>query len=195
MVLERLSWYVTCLNHASFCLLTVAKRGPLNHKEADLALHPVVGLVLQVEDAEKFAHAFGVESLDRFFFCCCFFQSVSRVHVSQPQRRMQVTRELYNLNLLLKLVLLHRQILLNLATAAIAEANLTRISAEQVPFLHRVALTFLKLVTSSFWPFMLTSTSMLFVLLVMVLRFSVLTSMPYVVALSTSLWMMSKASK
>ena len=27
MVLERLSWHVTCPNHASFCLLTVARRG------------------------------------------------------------------------------------------------------------------------------------------------------------------------
>ena len=30
------------------------KRFLWTHKEADLALHPVVGLVLQVEDAEKF---------------------------------------------------------------------------------------------------------------------------------------------
>ena len=37
------------------------------HKEVDLAPHPVVGLVLQVGDAEKFPCAFGFESLDPFF--------------------------------------------------------------------------------------------------------------------------------
>ena len=37
------------------------------HKEVDLAPHPVVGLVLQVGDAEKFPQALGFESLDLFF--------------------------------------------------------------------------------------------------------------------------------
>ena len=55
-----------------------------------------------------------------------------------------------------------------------------RTSAEQVPSLHRVAPRYLKLVNSSnFWPFMLISALMLFVLLVLILRFSVLTSTPY----------------
>ena len=46
--------------------------------------------------------------------------------------------------------------------------------------MHRVAPRYLKLVTSSnFWPFMLISALMLFVLLVLILRFSVLTSTPY----------------
>ena len=36
------------------------------HKEADLALHPVFGLVLQVGDVEKFTQALGFESLDPF---------------------------------------------------------------------------------------------------------------------------------
>ena len=35
--------------------------------EVDLALHPVVGLVFQVGDAEKFPRASGYESLDPFF--------------------------------------------------------------------------------------------------------------------------------
>ena len=62
------------------------------------------------------------------------------------------------------------------------------ISAEQMPSLHRVAPRYLKLVTSSnFWPFMLISALVLFMLLVMILVFSVLTSIPYGVALSTSL--------
>ena len=37
------------------------------HKKVDLALHPVVGLVLQVGDTEKFSHALGFESPDPFF--------------------------------------------------------------------------------------------------------------------------------
>ena len=45
---------------------------------------------------------------------------------------MEVTKDLWCLNLLAELVL-HRQILFNLAVAAIAEAMLMRISAEQVP--------------------------------------------------------------
>ena len=48
--------------------------------------------------------------------------------------------------------MLHRQILLNMALAAIAEAILMRTSAEQVPFLHRVAPWCLKPVTSNFGP-------------------------------------------
>ena len=48
------------------------------HKEVDLGPHPVVGLVLKVGDAEKFLQALGFESVDPFF------ESASRVHVSQP---------------------------------------------------------------------------------------------------------------
>ena len=36
------------------------------HKEVDLVLHPVVGVVLQVEDAEKFPQALGFEIQDPF---------------------------------------------------------------------------------------------------------------------------------
>ena len=42
------------------------KRFPWTHKEVDLA-HPVVGLVHQVGDREKFPQALGFESLDLFF--------------------------------------------------------------------------------------------------------------------------------
>ena len=51
---------------------------------------------------------------------------------------MAVTTDLYNLNLLVKLMVLPHHILFNVATAAIAEAILMWISAEQVPSLHRV---------------------------------------------------------
>ena len=49
----------------------------------------------------------------------------------QPWRRMEATRDLYSLNLLAKLRMLHRQILFSLV---IAKAILRRIAAEQVPF-------------------------------------------------------------
>ena len=45
------------------------------HKKVDLAPHQVVGLVLQVEDAERFPKALGFQSLDFFFFLFSFFLS------------------------------------------------------------------------------------------------------------------------
>ena len=60
------------------------------HKNVDLALHPVVGFVLQVGDAEKFPQALGFESMNRFFFP----ESGNRVLVSQPWGRMEMTRDL-----------------------------------------------------------------------------------------------------
>ena len=66
------------------------------------------------------------------------------------------------LNLRAKLMGSLRQILINLAVAAIAEAILTRVSAEQVPALHRAARRYLKLVTSStLGPLMLISALMM----------------------------------
>ena len=59
---------------------------------------------------------------------------------------MEDTRDLYSLNLLVKLMVLHCQILFHMA---IAEAIQMQISAEQVLTLHRVASRYLKLVTSS----------------------------------------------
>ena len=44
------------------------KRSLWTHKEDDLAPHPVVGIVLQLGDTEKFPHASGIESPDPFFF-------------------------------------------------------------------------------------------------------------------------------
>ena len=58
---------MTCPKQASFCLLTVARRSSCGPKEVDLAPHPVVGLVLQVGDTEKFPQALGYESQDPFF--------------------------------------------------------------------------------------------------------------------------------
>ena len=59
---------MTCKNQASFGILTNARKRFLwTHWEIDLAAYPVVGLVLQVGDAEKFPQAFGFESLDPLF--------------------------------------------------------------------------------------------------------------------------------
>ena len=89
-------------------------------KDVDLAPHPVVGPVLRAGDAEMFPQALGFLKPGSFFF---FSESASRVHVSQPQRRMEVTRDLKSLNLLLKLMVLHRQILFSPDIAAIAEGK------------------------------------------------------------------------
>ena len=48
MVLERLSWWVTCPNYASFGLESYQKRFLRAHKEVDHASHTVVDLKLQV---------------------------------------------------------------------------------------------------------------------------------------------------
>ena len=48
-------------------LASCQKRFLWTQKETDPALHPVVGLVLQVGDMEKFPHVLALESLDPFF--------------------------------------------------------------------------------------------------------------------------------
>ena len=40
---------------------------PVDRKKVDFAPHPVIGLVLQGGDAEKFPQALGFKSLDSFF--------------------------------------------------------------------------------------------------------------------------------
>ena len=52
-----------------------------SHKGDNLAPLEVVGLVVQIGDAEKFPQAFGFESLGLFFS-----GSASMVHVFQPWR-------------------------------------------------------------------------------------------------------------
>ena len=109
MFFETVLWRVTCPNQASFRLFTVARRGSSwTHKEVDLAPHPVTGLVFQVGDAEKFTLALAFESLDLF----------SQSQQAQSWRRTEVTiRDLYELDLLAKLMVLLRQIPFNLAIA------------------------------------------------------------------------------
>ena len=84
--------------------------------------------------------------------------------------------------------MLHLQILFSLAIAAIVEDILMQTSVEQVQSLHTVARMYLKLDTSyNFRQFMLINALMLFVLLVMILLFSVMISIPCAVAPTTSL--------
>ena len=92
------------------------------HLEVDLAPHPLVDLVLQGGDAEKFPQALGFESLDSF---SSFFppESASRVHILHPWRRGKIAGDLHNLNFISKLTMLLRQILFNLAIAGDAEAE------------------------------------------------------------------------
>ena len=120
------------------------------YNEVALALHPVIGLVFQIENAEKFLQAVASKSLDPFFQSQ---QAGSMFHSHRGGWWWQ--RDLY-----------------------------------------RVAPKYLKLVTSSnFGTFMLISALLLFVLLVMILLFfSVLTSFPYAVALSTCLLVRSWSS-
>ena len=93
---------------------------------SDFAPHPVVGFVPRAEDAEKFPLALGLKSLDPFL-------RVSKQGTClSAKTKKAVTRELYNFNSLAKLMALLRQNLLNLDIAAIAEAILMRVSAEQV---------------------------------------------------------------
>ena len=100
------------------------------HKEVDFALHPAVGLMLQVGDMEKFLQVLDFKSLDPFY------QNQQAGFIFHGHRGWwRLTRNLYNLNLLVKLMLLLYQILFNLTIAATAEAIMMQISAMQVPSL------------------------------------------------------------
>ena len=129
-------WRVTCPKPASLRLLTVARSscGPIRK----LILFHTQSLVLCSK--WKMQRGFLKHLVSKAWIL--FNQSVSRVHVSQPLKRLEATRNLYSLNLLEKLMALHHQTLFSLAI-------LMRTSAEQVPSLHRVAPKYLRLVTSS----------------------------------------------
>ena len=53
MVLERLSWRVTCPNHANLSLESCQKTFFWTHKAIDLAPRPVVGFVPHVGDVKR----------------------------------------------------------------------------------------------------------------------------------------------
>ena len=78
--------------------------------------------------------------------------------MSHSHRRKEVTKDLHNLNLIAKLMVLPCQIQFNQAIASTAKAILMRISAEQVPSLHRPAPRYFKLVSScNIWPFIISA--------------------------------------
>ena len=92
---------------------------------------------------------------------------------------MEMTGDSCNLNLLVKPRVLLRQSLITLAIAVIDGAILLWISAEQVKSLHMIAPWYLRVViASNFRPFMLISVPMSLVLLVMIVLFSVPSSIP-----------------
>ena len=67
MILERLSWRRDMSERCEFLVFHSCQKGVLwAHKAVDLAPHPVVALVYQVGNAEKFPRALGFESLDPF---------------------------------------------------------------------------------------------------------------------------------
>ena len=135
------------------------KRFQYTHKEVDLAPHPVVDLVSQAGDAEKFLKHLVSKAWIIFFFFRISKQGPCFTAIDEDGG----DKRLVQLELACKADGFARQILFGLAIAAIAEAILMRISDEQVPFLQRVAPRYLKLVTSSnFRPFMLLSALMLF---------------------------------
>ena len=72
------------------------KRFLWTHKESDLAQHPVIGLVLQVGDVEKFPQAFGFENIDPFFQ---HQQTGSMFHSHRGEWWWQETYVLQSLNL------------------------------------------------------------------------------------------------
>ena len=61
-------WHAWTMHVSRQFLDSCQRRFLWTQKEADLALHPVVGLVLQEGDTEKFPQALGFERMDTFFF-------------------------------------------------------------------------------------------------------------------------------
>ena len=162
LVLERLSWHITCPK----CVLISWQL----LQDIPDPWGPARKLSCSTPSFRSYA-ASGKCGVSSGIWCWKpgFFFSVSRVSHSHRGRgdKRHVQLELPH------------QTLFNLAITAMAEATMMWIFAEQVPSLARVALRYLKLVFScNFWAFMLTTTVMLFVLLIMVLFFCVLTFVP-----------------
>ena len=148
------------------------------HREVDLAPHPVIGLVLQ---------SFLRHLVSKAWIFLLFFQSVSRIRVSQPWRRTEVTRDLYHLNLLAKLMVLHHHILFSLVLLPLLRQSCCRFLLSRChPCTGLLPGTCTWSPPLNFGPFMLISMLMLFVLLVISLL-SMLTCIPYAMGLSMSL--------
>ena len=153
------------------------------HKEVDFAPHPVFGLVLWVEDAEKFRHALGFGNLILFFW------------VSKQGPCFTAIEEVGGDKMIVELELACRG-------DGVAQPDpiqsgycchcLGNPDADLCPAGAILAQGSSQLLEagpcSNCWPFELTSALMLFILLVTILLFSVLTFIPYAVALSKSLF-------
>ena len=175
---------MTCLNHASFHLLTVAGRdscGPTGK----LILLRTQSLVLCSK--EEMRRSFLRHLVSKAWIFLLFFQSVSRIRVSQPWRRTEVTRDLYHLNLLAKLMVLHHHILFSLVLLPLLRQSCCRFLLSRChPCTGLLPGTCTWSPPLNFGPFMLISMLMLFVLLVISLL-SMLTCIPYAMGLSMSL--------
>ena len=91
MVLEMLLWHVKCLNHASFCPLTVARRGWCGPTRVLILLRTQsLFLRCKLEMWKSFLRHKHLVSKAWFLLS----GSASRVQLSQPQRRTEVTRDL-----------------------------------------------------------------------------------------------------
>ena len=78
MVLERLSWRVTCPNHACFCLLTVAGRGSCGPTRKLISLRNQSLVLCSKWEMRRSFHWHLVSKA-----WILFSESASRVHVSQ----------------------------------------------------------------------------------------------------------------
>ena len=90
------------------------KRFLWNHMEVDIALHPVVGLVLKVGD-KKFLHVLGFQHLDPFFRISKLGPCFTATEEDGSDKRLA------EFELACKADCVAHKTLLSLATAAIAE--------------------------------------------------------------------------
>ena len=108
-----------------------------------------------------------------------FLLSALIVQVSQPYRKIEMTRDLYSLYLVEKLMFLLLMILSSLASADVAAPILAFISFVDVPSFVIREPRYLKWVTSSKTSlFIVMSAGELFELFTKIFYFSVLTSIP-----------------
>ena len=69
---------MVCPNLAISVSRQLPEQVPVDPQEVDLAPHPVVGILLQVGDTEKFPHALGFERLGPFLFLFFFFSESNK---------------------------------------------------------------------------------------------------------------------
>ena len=86
LVLKRMSWCVTCPNHASFHVLAIVRRGSCGPTRKLILLRSQ-SLVLCSKQEMRRSFLRHLVSNAWIFFS----ESASRIHVSQPWRRMEVT--------------------------------------------------------------------------------------------------------